>query len=242
MCLQHKLTWGLRVAALFILCACNETILKNTGADRSIDPLSCGDTPISYASVNEHIFIRNCTVNGCHSGNGLNLTTYEGVHNALPAIKGAVLSNKMPPAGPLPFEDKVLLLSWINQGGPRNAEDANMNCSNENPPPPPPPGLQPTYVSLREKVLAQNCLLCHNSEHPDPEHPIGDFSSYEAMTSPANMHIFDMHEPSNSELIRRVSSTDPAVVMPPPDSLLEPLPAEVIAVMKEWIAKGVPKE
>jgi hypothetical protein len=48
--------------------------------------------------------------------------------------------------------------------------------------------------------------------------------------------------PEESELIRRIESTDPAVLMPLPESNLPQLTPDEIAVFKQWIKEGAKYE
>lgn len=232
--------WSLQLGCLLLLGACNETIIKGGNGDRGVDPAYCGDMPISYASVNAQIFIKNCTVNGCHGGAApIDLSTHESVRGNLPGIKTAVLANRMPPMGPLSATDKMLLLAWINQGAPLRSEDADLACGNEieGDTDQPEPLLQPTYESLRANVFTQNCLGCHRAGSR-----IGDFASYEAITSEANRDLFSAPLPENTEFVARLTTQDATKVMPPPRTGLARLSPEVIEVINAWIANGQPKE
>lgn len=206
------------------------------------NPSACGDGPLSFASVNEQIFIRNCTVNGCHAGGSLNLTTYEGVKENLAQIKGSVLANRMPPVGPLAVQDKELLLTWINQGAPLREEDANLNCvQGEADTQPEPdvdlePLLQANYESLKTQVFAQNCLGCHGAGSR-----IGDFASYEAITDSSQSDLFNREDSGQSEFVLRLI-TEGRGLMPPPRSGLPRLSPEVVEVIKTWISNGMPRE
>lgn len=238
------------VLTLLFVSACNETIIKNPDDGSRLRPLTCGTRALSYASVNTQIFTQNCTQ--CHAGGSLDLTTYEGVKANLSRAKDAILGNRMPPSGPLSLDDKTLLLNWIAQGAPLREEDANTECLEAQDPPPPPPPVEPepddpvdpvepvlqaTYDSLREQVFMQNCLGCHGAGSR-----IGDFSSHEAITSERNARLFNRESPSESIFIQRLVTENAAALMPPPRTGLAPLSPEVVSVVQQWIANGLPKE
>lgn len=44
-------------------------------------------------------------------------------------------------------------------------------------------------------------------------------------------------DPDASELIKRIIHADPTEIMPPPDKK-KPLPAEQVAMLRQWIAEG----
>ena len=218
----------------FFLVSCNETVIKNAGSGNNVNPAGCGDTPISFASVNEQIFLKNCI--SCHasgSPNGISLSTYAEVKANILRIKDSVLANRMPKAGPLSGADKILLVSWISQGAPERAEDADMSCAEH---PPEETLLQPTYESLKTKVFSQNCNGCHREGGR-----LKDFSSYEAITSNANSGMFNQENPDESEFVKRLVTSDVQKVMPPQRTGLPKLSPDVVAVIKEWIARGLPK-
>ena len=112
--------------ALFLLSSCNETVIKNAQGG-AINPAACSDQPITYASVNNEVFAKSCAT--CHTGGNVDLSTYAGAKANAQLEKSAVLTNHMPPTGPIDYNDKSMLLSWINQGSPLNAGDANMSCA-----------------------------------------------------------------------------------------------------------------
>jgi hypothetical protein len=240
---MRSLEFRLSIFSLLALFACNETVIKHSSSP-NINSSTCGAQPISFASVNTQIFIRNCTVNGCHAGGSLNLTTYEGVRANLAQVKDSVLGNRMPPMGPLSVQDKELLVTWINQGAPLRAEDAVIDClpneSEVNPEPEvepqPEPLLQPTYESLKIEVFAQNCLGCHGAGSR-----IGDFASYEAITGSGQSDLFNREDPGRSEFVLRLVAEGNGL-MPPPRSGLAPLSPEVVEVIKTWISNGMPRE
>ncbi|MEZ4814390.1 MAG: hypothetical protein R3A80_04185 [Bdellovibrionota bacterium] len=233
-----KRSFNVVFTVFLLLSGCNETVLKGKSSFAAFNPLSCGTKGISYASIHSQILIRNCTVNGCHSGSSINLTTYEEVKANLAQVKEAVLADRMPPRGPLAAIDKELLVTWINQGAPFNEEDANLECSGDpGDVDPPPPVLQATYESLKANVFMQNCLGCHKAGAR-----IGDFSTYEAITSEGISELFDIEHPDRSEFVARLVTDNERAVMPPQRTGLPKLSLDVVEVIETWIANGMPKE
>ena len=90
-------------------------------------------------------------------------------------------------------------------------------------------------------LLAANCLACHGQDENKRK---GDLrlDQRDAATSAAKGGLIAIvpKEPDKSELLKRISSTDPEVRMPPAKSKKEPLSAEQIALLTQWIAQGAP--
>ncbi|MFK7819431.1 MAG: DUF1549 domain-containing protein, partial [Planctomycetaceae bacterium] len=89
-------------------------------------------------------------------------------------------------------------------------------------------------------VLSDRCFFCHG---PDAENRAADLrldtkdgAFAESQTGDVS-HVIKPGDVSQSELIRRITSTDPDVVMPPPESNLSVSKAEVDA-LKKWIQQG----
>lgn len=88
-------------------------------------------------------------------------------------------------------------------------------------------------------LLSDRCFACHGPDEnarkarldlSRRESAVRGGRSGEAAITPGN--------PDESELIRRVTSTDPADVMPPPESKLPPLTTGEIEILKRWIREG----
>ena len=94
-------------------------------------------------------------------------------------------------------------------------------------------------------VISDNCFACHG---PDAEGgqkaglrlDLFATATAELPESPGRFAIVP-GDPSASELIRRITSTDPGVVMPPPDSN-KTLSAEEKRMLTDWIAQGAAYE
>jgi len=87
-------------------------------------------------------------------------------------------------------------------------------------------------------ILSKNCSACHG---PDEEHRKAglrlDVREAAIKELDSSFTAIVPGKPDDSELIQRVTSTDPLERMPPKDSGRELTPAE-IALLKRWIAEG----
>jgi len=90
-------------------------------------------------------------------------------------------------------------------------------------------------------ILSEHCYACHG---PDAETRYGELrldDREDAVRDRDGYHVIDAGNADDSELIARVSSDDPDIVMPPADHA-EPLSAEQIATLKRWINEGASYE
>jgi len=89
-------------------------------------------------------------------------------------------------------------------------------------------------------ILSDRCFKCHG---PDPKSRKADLrlDMPEAATAlrdkKAGTHAIVPGKPDKSEVVRRITTTDPDDLMPPPDSHLS-LSKEEIALLTQWIAQG----
>ncbi len=84
-------------------------------------------------------------------------------------------------------------------------------------------------------ILAEHCLECHGH---DPEHREADLRL--DIESSAKAQAIVPGEPDESELFLRITSQDSDLRMPPDGS--EPLRAEQMALIRDWILAGAPYE
>ncbi|MFM1770444.1 MAG: hypothetical protein RJA22_2973 [Verrucomicrobiota bacterium] len=82
-------------------------------------------------------------------------------------------------------------------------------------------------------ILAENCFYCHGPDGNKREADLRLDVRADALASKA----FVPGNPGASELMRRLLSTDPDEVMPPPDSHRKVTPAQR-EVLRRWIAEG----
>ena len=94
-------------------------------------------------------------------------------------------------------------------------------------------------------ILSDKCFLCHG---PDANtRKVGlrldlQEGAFAELTINKGHFAIVPGSPEESELIRRIESTDPAVLMPLPESNLPQLTPEEIAVFKQWIKEGAKYE
>ncbi|TNF43327.1 MAG: DUF1553 domain-containing protein [Bacteroidetes bacterium] len=94
-------------------------------------------------------------------------------------------------------------------------------------------------------ILSDKCFLCHGPDANTREAGLRlDVQSAAFAELQLNKGQFAIvpGSPEKSELIRRIESTDPAVLMPLPESNLPQLTPEEIAVFKQWIKEGAKYE
>ncbi|MDA1044709.1 MAG: DUF1549 domain-containing protein, partial [Verrucomicrobia bacterium] len=95
----------------------------------------------------------------------------------------------------------------------------------------------PSYNLEIRPILSQNCFYCHG---PDEESRKAHLrlDSYEGATSVhKDRQAINPEQLSASQLIARITSTDPDVQMPPPDSNKH-LSPEQIAKLTQWVKSG----
>ena len=80
-------------------------------------------------------------------------------------------------------------------------------------------------------ILSENCFHCHG---PDTATRQADLRLDLADSA---RKVVDADDPGSSELIRRVLSSDPDELMPPPESLKQITPAQK-EILKKWIEEG----
>jgi len=107
---------------------------------------------------------------------------------------------------------------------------------------------QKTEVSYNRDIrpiLSDKCFLCHG---PDANTRKAGLRLDLQTGAFAELQVNKGHfavvpgSPEESELIRRIESTDPAVLMPLPESNLPQLTPEEIAIFKQWIKEGAKYE
>ena len=82
-------------------------------------------------------------------------------------------------------------------------------------------------------ILADNCFACHGLDSESRE---GDLRLDERSLA-LESGVIVPNEPDQSELIARITSTDPDMVMPPPETGHK-LTSNQISILKSWITSG----
>ncbi|MGY6522590.1 MAG: PSD1 and planctomycete cytochrome C domain-containing protein [Mongoliitalea sp.] len=89
-------------------------------------------------------------------------------------------------------------------------------------------------------ILSDNCFACHgpdaNKREAGLRLDIAEYA-YAALKEYPNQFGIVPHDPMNSVVFQRITSSDPGEIMPPPESNLY-LSEEDIALIKRWIEQG----
>ncbi|HVK12812.1 MAG TPA: PSD1 and planctomycete cytochrome C domain-containing protein [Gemmataceae bacterium] len=80
-------------------------------------------------------------------------------------------------------------------------------------------------------ILSDNCFACHG---PDPKTRKADLR---LDTRDGALAVLDLKAPAESDLLKRITTTDKSEVMPPPKSDKK-LTAAQVATLKAWVAQG----
>ena len=103
----------------------------------------------------------------------------------------------------------------------------------------------PSFTRDIKGVLSNRCVRCHG---PDAEsrHGGGDeglrLDTFAGATADLGGHAAIVPgKPDESEIMKRITSDDPDLMMPPPDAG-ERLPAKQVEILKRWIAAGATYE
>lgn len=91
-----------------------------------------------------------------------------------------------------------------------------------------------------QPILAEHCTLCHGVDAQDRKSGLRlDVRDAALKGGESGMPAIQPGQPESSELVRRIGSTDPDVVMPPPDHK-KPLSAKQQTTLRQWIKEGAP--
>src|SRR4051812_19857183 len=99
------------------------------------------------------------------------------------------------------------------------------------------PATEPTYWQDVRPVLRKHCFACHTPRNlKEVEVSAGlAMDNYEAFVKAARKRVVQPGKSGQSELIRRVTSKDDEVRMPPAAA---PLPSATVALLRRWIDGG----
>lgn len=93
-----------------------------------------------------------------------------------------------------------------------------------------------------QPILAEHCTLCHGVDATDRKSGLRlDLRESALKGGDSGAAAIVPGEPEKSELIQRITSADPEVVMPPPKHK-KPLAAKQIETLKTWIKEGAKYE
>lgn len=107
----------------------------------------------------------------------------------------------------------------------------------------PAPGREPAgRISFNDHIrpiLSENCFACHGPDSANQQAGLR-LDAFESATAEldSGMRAIVPEDVAASELVARVSSDDPDLVMPPPDAKIGRLSPEQVETLKAWIAQG----
>lgn len=89
-------------------------------------------------------------------------------------------------------------------------------------------------------ILSRHCFKCHGPDETTRQGGVRlDVRETALQAAESGARIVVPGRPDVSELMRRIESDDPEVVMPPPSTHMELTPAQT-GILKSWIAAGAP--
>ena len=93
-----------------------------------------------------------------------------------------------------------------------------------------------------QPILAEHCLLCHGMDSTDRKSGLRlDLRDAALKGGESGAAAIVPGQPDQGELVKRIKSTDPDVVMPPP-SHNKALSAKQIEVLRQWVREGAKYE
>lgn len=199
----------------------------------------------SYQTVRQRVFIPNCVL--CHGDSGgVNLESYAAIKANLSKIEKAVFVDKtMPKSRPLGATELKILAAWIKAGAPETTEGAEPDLPGTESPVPsasPSPGptnptdpIEPSFVSIKKRILDSKCISCHSEGGTASGVPLKTLK--DLLNSPRELVI--PKNPDESGLWIAVSRPD-SKRMPPPSAGM-PLSSGEVGAIRKWIEIGAPE-
>lgn len=87
-------------------------------------------------------------------------------------------------------------------------------------------------------LLTERCFLCHGPDEGTRESEVRFDLREEAVRERDGVYAIKPGDPNASEILKRLTSNDEDVVMPPPDSGQKRLTAEQVNQIRQWISEG----
>lgn len=87
-------------------------------------------------------------------------------------------------------------------------------------------------------LLSDRCFHCHGPDESNRQADLRFDQRESVFANRDGYRIISPGKPEASELMARITSDDPDVMMPPPGSHRRALTVEQISIMREWIASG----
>jgi hypothetical protein len=91
-------------------------------------------------------------------------------------------------------------------------------------------------------ILSDRCFKCHGFDDNTRDADLGLHTFEFATADLGGYRAIDPGKPDTSEIIARITSTDPDEVMPPPKANKPKLSEKEIALFRQWIAEGAQYE
>ncbi len=188
---------------------------------------------IESASFNElYLRVLEPKCIGCHGASGkVNLETIEGARKVLAQIRQSVLIDRKMPKAPyteLSFEELQLVSAWIKAGAPESPKNGDLAPSI--------PPLEPTFASIRDRIIIPKCVACHRAGGTSPRVLLN--SVFEMVNSPLEIVLPGNPDESGLILVIRPNARKK---MPPTESGIGPLKPGEIDLITAWIASGAPE-
>ncbi len=101
----------------------------------------------------------------------------------------------------------------------------------------------PPTISFRRDVLpllSERCFACHGPDDDAREADLRLDRRADATAPRDGTAAIVPGKPDHSELLRRLATSDPDLVMPPPDSGKKPLTPKQVTLIRQWIQQGAP--
>ena len=223
---MYKLTFLLSASLLVSSCSYR----KEKGSDLFVSYNQAMLDKVSYQLINQRILIPKCI--SCHGNSGnINLESYASVYGYIEKINQVTIATRKMPKSPYPAlnnEELELLATWIHAGAPEKSLDGS-----ELPPPPKASPLEPKFLSIKQNIFQNKCLVCHS---------LGKEAERVSLNSPEDMinsplELVIPGNPDESGLVLSVLP-DARKIMPPKKSGISYLKPEEIEIIKQWIANG----
>jgi mono/diheme cytochrome c family protein len=179
---------------------------------------------LSYAVVNQKIFVSKCI--SCHGNSGnISLESYADVVRNISLVEKSVFLEKtMPKKNSLSDEELSYLWNWIKLGVPEQSQ-------NRNPEPAPVPVL-PAYESINKNVFMTSCIDCHKPSGSGKRILLDKDS---LLNSPLELVI--PGNPDESGLVVALERIDDKRMPPVKEGYTE-LKEEVKTAIRKWIENG----
>jgi hypothetical protein len=104
--------------------------------------------------------------------------------------------------------------------------------------PPPAPAAAPDFQREIQPLLAEHCAHCHGIDESTRQGGLRlDIRQHALEGGDSGQPAIAPGKPEASEMVTRIRSTDPDVIMPPPHEK-KPLTAGQVQLLEEWIASG----